>query len=137
MPTSAEPRFPARFDQDTWDASSARSTPAGRTAAQAARREYERDDAPVSHLKPCEPEGRDGNNLENCVKAYVPQPNGPFGMVFEIVKIDGRLRLEFLAFGVRHHPKRSHAPNAYDLAGQRVAEITARDLRGEEPEAPG
>ena len=40
MPTS-EPRFPARFDPDPWDEDLARSTPAGATAAQNARRDYE------------------------------------------------------------------------------------------------
>jgi hypothetical protein len=66
----------------------------------------------------------------------VPNPTGKWGIVFKIVVVDGRVRLEFLAFGVRHHPKGSHAPNVYDLAGERVTEIAARDLRGKEPEAP-
>jgi hypothetical protein len=42
----ADPRFSARFDPDTWSADLARSTPAGHAAAQAARREYERNGSP-------------------------------------------------------------------------------------------
>lgn len=44
---------------------------------------------------------------------------------------DTRPRMDFLAFGVRHHPKRSHALTVYDIADERVAEVTARDLHNE------
>jgi hypothetical protein len=133
-------RFPARFDPDTWEKDLERSTPAGRTAAEAA---YERSGVPREHLRPCDPEGRDGNQLVNCVKVYIPHPDGKWGFVFKAIEVDGRLRLEFLSFGVRHHPKDrsgrigSHAPNVYDFAGERVAELTARDLRGKGPDTPG
>jgi hypothetical protein len=83
MPTS-ELRFPARFDADLLDEHLERSTPASRTAGEVARRKYERDGIPRSHLKPCEAEGRDGN-LPHCFKVYVPHPDGFWGMVFEIV----------------------------------------------------
>jgi hypothetical protein len=130
-------RFPVRFDADTWETDLARSTPTGRAAAEAAKADYERRGVPRDRLRPCDPEGRDGNNLVNCLKVYIPHPAGRWGMVFEAVEVDNRLRLEFLAFGVRHHPKTSHAPDVYDFAGERVAEITAKDLRGEKPDAPG
>jgi hypothetical protein len=131
---TSKPRFPARFDPDAWETDLARSTPAGRTAAQAARSDYEPGGVPRSHLKPCEPEGRDGNNLVNCAKVYVPHPDGQWGMVF-VLKFEpnGRPVLMFLAFGVRHHPKGSHALNVYDYAGARLLEITARDLRAQDP----
>jgi hypothetical protein len=123
--STPEPRFPARFDAHSWDEDLARTTPAGRQAAEAARRDYEADGIPASHLKPCDEEGRDGNNLPQCVKAYLPQPNGRFGIVFEAVRIDRRLRLEYIAFGVRHHPKDSHAATVYELAHQRLNEDSA------------
>jgi|SRR5271167_1139950 len=127
-------RFPARFDPDTWEQDLARSTPAGRTAAETAKADYEPSGVPREHLHPCDPEGRDGNHLANCLKVYVPHPAGKWGIVFKVIEVDDRLRLVSLAFGVRHHPKGSHAPTTYDLAGERVAEITAKDLRGEMPE---
>ena len=141
MPTSDRSeigqRFPARFDSDAWETDLARSTPTGRQVADAARRDYERGGIPVSHLKPCEPEGRDGNDLVNCIKAYVPHPDGKWGMVF-MLKFEphGRPVLMFLAFGVRHHPRESHALNVYDYANGRVLEIAAKDLRAQGPDAP-
>jgi len=122
-------RFPARFDPDAWETDLARSTPDGRTAAETAKVDYERSGVPAERLRPCDPEGRDGNRLENCLKVYVPHPAGKWGIVFMLLEIDSRLRLEFMGFGMRHHPKNAHAPNVYDLSGKRVAEITARDLR--------
>ena|ERR1700723_2451321 len=119
MPTS-ELRFPARFDADLLDEHLARSTAAGRTAGEAARREYERDGIPRSHLKPCEAEGRDGN-LPHCFKVYVPHPDGFWGMVFEIVvPHHEQAHLRYLVFGVRHHPKASNALTVYQLADQQL-----------------
>ena len=129
-------RFPAQFDPDAWERDIERSTPAGRDAAESVKRDYERSGVPREQLRRCEPEGRDGTKLPDCAKSYVPNPNGKWGLVFKIVVVDGRVRLEFLSFGVRHHPKSSHAPNVYDLASKRVAEITATDLREKEPDTP-
>jgi hypothetical protein len=132
VPTSGV-RFPARFDPDTWERDLARSTPAGRTAAETAKRDYVRDGVPRSHLKRCQVEGRDGTSLPDCAKVYVPHPNGRWGMVFKVIVNDGRPRLELLAFGVRHHPKQAHALSVYDLANERATEITAKDLRTKKP----
>ena len=131
MPTS-DPRFTARFDPDTWETDLSRSTPPGRAAARTARRHYERNGVPRSHLRPCQVEGRDGTKLPDCAKVYVPHPNGRWGIVFKFTIIDRRPRLELLSFGVRHQPKGSHAPNTYDFANQRANEITAKDLRDKE-----
>lgn len=120
-------RFPARFDPDAWEADLARSTPAGRVAAENARREYSKRGVPREHLRPCDPEGRDGTGLPHCLKVYVPPPAGRFGMVLKLVHADRQLRLEFLAFGVRHHPKGSHAPSVYEIAHARLLDSTARD----------
>lgn len=116
----SEPRFPARFDPDPWDEDLAHSTPAGRTAAEAARRDYEPDGVPRSHLRPCEAQGRDGTSLSDCAKVYLPSPDGRFGMVFTIDRKADKPALEFLAFGIRHHPKGSHAPTVYELAHRRL-----------------
>ncbi len=44
-------------------------------------------------------------------------------MVFEVVLAENRLRLEYVAFGVRHHPSNSRAPTVYQLADQRLNDI--------------
>lgn len=116
----SEPRFPARFDPDPWNEDFGRSTPAARTVAQAARRNYEPDGIPVAHLKPCESEGRDGTNLPDCAKVYLPEPNGHFGMVFTVDRKADEPALVFLAFGTRHHPPDSHASTVYEIAHNRL-----------------
>ena len=112
--------FPARFDPGTFDADLVRSTSAGREVAETARRDYERAGVPRSQLKPCEAEGRDGTRLPGCVKIYLPQPLGHFGMIFQWVIHATGPRLRYLAFGTRHHPRGSHAPTVYELAHQRL-----------------
>ena len=120
MPPS-DPHFPVRFDPDAWNEDLARTTPAGQTAARDARRDYEADGVPRSQLKPCEPEGRDGTNLPDCAKVYLPPPYGRFGMVLTIDRKADKPALLFLAFGVRHHPKGSHAPTVYETANRRLS----------------
>ena len=41
-------------------------------------------------------------------------------MVFTIDRKADKPTLLFLAFAVRHHPKRSHAPTVYEIAHQRL-----------------
>lgn len=118
--SASEPRFPARFDPDPWDEDLTRSTPAGRMAAEVARRAYEADGVPRSRLRPCDAQGRDRTNLPQCFKVYVPHPGGRFGMVFTIDSKDGKPILMFLAFGVRHHPPGSHALTVYEIAHSRL-----------------
>jgi hypothetical protein len=113
-------RFPARFDPDAFAEDLARTTATGRATSERARAEYERDGVPRSQLQPCDAEGRDGTSLPGCLKVYLPQPIGRFGMVFEVVRTAGKLELEYLAFGVRHQPHGSNAPTVYELAGARV-----------------
>ena len=117
---TSEPRFPARFAPAGFEEDVAGSNDAGATVAQAARREYERDGIPRSHLKPCDAEGRDGTNLAECVKSYLPQPDGKWGMVFKAQIVDGLPRMDFLAFGMRHHPRESHARTVYEIAHRRL-----------------
>jgi hypothetical protein len=50
-------------------------------------------------------------------------------MVFAVKRQEGRLVLVYLGFGVRHHPKGSHALTVYQIAHRRLHEIIARDMR--------
>ncbi len=102
------------------EADLAHAAPTGRQAAEAARHDYDAKGIPLSHLRPAEAEGSDGTCLTNCAKVYLPQPNGRFGMVFKLATFEGKLVLAYLAFGVRHHPKSSHAPTVYEIADRRL-----------------
>ncbi len=115
-----ELRFPVEFDEEWWIEDLERSTPTGRDVAEAARVEYERDGVPRGQLRPCDADGRDGTKLERCFKVYLPQPAGRFGMVFRIEAAEKRSQLRYLAFGVRHHPKGSHAETVYEIAHRRL-----------------
>lgn len=116
-----ELRFPARFDDEWWEADIARSSPAGQRAAEGARKEYEdRGGVPRQELRPCEAEAQDGTELERCFKVYLPPPAGRFGMVFRPEVTDRQIVLRYLAFGVRHHPPDSHAETVYQIAHKRL-----------------
>jgi hypothetical protein len=117
---TGEPRFPVRFDAEALREDASKATPAARAAAEAARQDYEASGIPRSLLRPCDAEGRDGTELPQCLKVYLPPPAGPFGMVFKFVLVDGSPRLDFLAFGVRHHPRESNALSVYEIAHQRL-----------------
>jgi hypothetical protein len=71
-------------------------------------------------LLACDEEGADGTQLAHCLKVYLPPPDGKFGMVFRVERRDGKLRLVYAAFGVRHHPRDSNAPTVYQIAHDRL-----------------
>jgi hypothetical protein len=111
----------AHFDADAWEEDLARTTPNGRAAAEAARREYERSGIPIQQLRRVAEHGRDHTILPDCAKVYLPPPNGHFGMIFMLkFEPNGRPVLVFLAFGVRHHPRGSKRPTVYQLAHERM-----------------
>jgi hypothetical protein len=56
----------------------------------------------------------------HCVNVYLPAPAGKFGMVFQLEVVEKRSRLRYLAFGMRHHPKGSHAETVYEVAHRRL-----------------
>jgi hypothetical protein len=112
--------FPARFDGDAYREDLRRMTHAGRSAAEIARRDYEANGIPLSDLRPCDAEGRDGTVLPQCLKVYIPPPAGRFGMVFRFAIANDAPRLDYLAFGVRHHPADSNAPTVYEIAHRRL-----------------
>ncbi len=115
-----EARFAVGVDDVLFERDFARTTAAGRSTVTPLVDRIKSTGVPKSWLKGCQAEGRDGTRLAECVKIYLPRPAGGFGMVFKVVDVEGRLRLEFLAFGVRHHPKGSHAPTVYEIADKRL-----------------
>ncbi len=121
--------FRVELDDTAFAEDQAHSTPAGRDAALRKRVAVERDGQPADDLITCDDEARDGTRLPGCFKTYVPWPTGRWGMVFEL-RFDENRRpyLAFLAFGVRHHPKDSHALSVYQIADQR---LTGRPLGAE------
>lgn len=74
-----ESRFAARFDPNAFRGDMARTTPAGRDAADAVKRDYEANGVPFSDLRPCDPEHRDGTKLPQCLKVYLPALSGASG----------------------------------------------------------
>lgn len=128
MSRPGRPGFPAYFDQTAWEEDLARSTPAGRQAAEAARRDYERYGVRLEHLRRVQEHGEDGTVLPDCAKVYLPPPAGRFGMIFRAIRVEGLPSLAYLAFGVRHHPRSAQRPTVYQLAHQR--------LHGQPPRRP-
>jgi hypothetical protein len=68
----------------------------------------------------CDEEGSDGTRLPHCLKVYPPRPDGSHGMVFEIDEIEGRLRLLYAAFGLRHPGQNVRQPSVYKIAHRRL-----------------
>ncbi|HTD57887.1 MAG TPA: hypothetical protein VK672_03235 [Solirubrobacteraceae bacterium] len=96
------------------------SAPGGRIAAQNERDTLIKDGLPPERLKACEAEGRDGTGLPGCAKVYIPEPDGPWGMVFEL-RIDENETpyMACLAFGPRH-PTGPGALSVYEVADRRL-----------------
>jgi hypothetical protein len=124
------------FDDLAFNDDLGRTTDNGRKVALTTRNTYEQNGCPIDDLLACQEQAADGTDLPGCAKVYLPAPMGKFGMVFAIKRQEGQLVLVSLAFGVRHHPKGSHALNVYEIAHRRLHEIIALDLRGEESGTP-
>ncbi len=112
--------LPVRFDDDAWKEDLARTSRAGRSAADSARLDYEQNGVPLDQLRQVHEEGPDGTVLPQCTKVYLPPTAGRFGIVFEVVRTTRGLRLEYIAFGARHHPRGSNAPTVYQIAHKRL-----------------
>jgi len=97
-----------------------RASSAGYAAALTARKRYEHGGLSLEELRPCEAEALDGTRLAGCLKTYIPAPSGRFGMVFSFEYDPDRPMLAYLAFGVRHHPRDSHALTVYQIADRRL-----------------
>lgn len=93
---------PVVFDDAAWAEDILRASAAARAVAADARGTFEEDGVAIDQLKACAAEGPDGTELPHCLKVYLPAPDGPHGMVFEIDRVARRLRLLYVAFGLRH-----------------------------------
>jgi hypothetical protein len=110
------------FDETVWSEDLRNATPAGREAARQVRRKLERAGQAIDELLACDDEGPDGTRLAGCAKTYVPQPLGPWGVVYLIARdAQGKLRLDHLAFGLRHPPPGRRA-SVYRIAHRRLRE---------------
>ena len=108
------------FDEVAFAEDVMRSGRSGAAVLQETRRRYERDGVGVERLRACEAEGSDGTELPACFKVYLPEPAGKFGMVLALASDERGLGLRCLAFGMRHHPKGSHAETVYETAHRRL-----------------
>lgn len=110
-----------RFDQVAFSEDLAHATPAGRQVALQARSQLERDGVPISQLRRCDDESRDTTSLPRCAKLYLPQPAGPWRMVFRFTldRTTSELVLLYLAFGLGH-PTKPWQPSAYQVAHRRL-----------------
>jgi hypothetical protein len=97
-----------------------RASAAARAVAEVARDDFERNGVAIDQLKACAPEGPDATELPHCLKVYLPAPDGPHGMVFDIDRVDGRLRLLYAAFGLRHPGRDVRQPSVYEIAHRRL-----------------
>jgi hypothetical protein len=114
------PRFAVRFDAEALAEDLHHATAAGRLVCERERARLEREGVPADELKACQAEGREGTELAGCVKTYLPQPDGPWGMVFAGDReLDGTPVLVCLAFGLRH-PMRAWQPSVYHVAHWRL-----------------
>jgi hypothetical protein len=113
---------PVVFDELSFSQDLVRMSASAAKVARAARRRYEEKGVPLDELRACEVEGPDMTLLPRCLKIYLPQPAGRFGMVFRMVIGQKRSHLRYVAFGVRHQPRDSHAPTVYQLAHRRLHE---------------
>jgi hypothetical protein len=115
------PRFAVRFDEEAFAEDLHHATAAGRDVGVRERARLERAGIPAGELKTCQAEGREGTALAGCVKTYLPEPDGPWGMVFTGDRQpDGTPVLVCLAFGVRH-PTRAWQPSVYQVAHRRLS----------------
>ena len=119
-PSGPDAHFRVEFDDATFAEDLDHNAPGGRTAARNAREELVKDGLSPERLKGCEAEGRDGARLPGCAKIYIPEPVGPWGMVFELrIDDDRRPYMACLAFGARH-PTSPGALSVYQVADRRL-----------------
>ncbi len=118
-----EPVFPVGFDDDALDEDLNRLPASAEIAMVEFRKELRRHGGiPLSRLKKCQAEGRDGTKLPGCVKTYIPWPDGKFGAVFVAVRHPNRpMALRAIAYGVRHHPREANAATVYEVADRRLS----------------
>ena len=120
MPAASRGHAHVAFDEAAWEDDMKGAAAAARKAADETRERLERDGQPVDDLLACDSNGADGTDLSGCVKAYIPPPVGPWGIVYLIAKDNkGRLYLDCLAFGERHPPV-GRRSSVYQVAHNRL-----------------
>lgn len=122
MPSSGRRALaPVEFDQLAWSEDLSAASSSARVVAEQQRERLVRASQPVADLRPCDAEGPDGTSLPGCVKAYLPPPDGPWGVVFRFARReDGTLYLLVIGFRLRHPPARSRQPSVYQRAHRRL-----------------
>ena len=125
------------FNEDAYAEDILRCGRNGAAVLRETRRRHETEGVEIAKLRSCEAKGRDGTELRGCFKVYLPEPSGKFGMGLRFTIPEEALRkksargaerskkeppprLRYLAFGVRHHPKGSHAETVYQVAHRRL-----------------
>lgn len=116
---SAESAFPVRVVEDELAEDLTHATEAARAAIKAVVDELRDGGAPVDWLRPCEAEARDGTELADCVKLYIPRPAGQWGAVLSVDRETSGPALVLLAVGERH-PGRPWRPSVYQIAHRRL-----------------
>jgi hypothetical protein len=111
---------PVVFDEAFFEADLKRASENGKEVAKKTRARYESEGIPSEDLRLCEAEGPEGTELPRCLKVYLPDAAGRFGMVFQLEIIERRGVLRYLSFGVRHHPADSHVESVYEIAHRRL-----------------
>ena len=117
--TAESPRFGLRVDEETLAEDLAHASKAAKAAIEPAIRELEDGGIAADSLRACDPEARDGTQLGDCVKLYIPQPAGQWGAVFTIDPESSKPALVLLAVGERH-PERPWRPSVYEIAHRRL-----------------
>ena len=113
---------PVAFDELAWQEDLQKAGKSARRIGEETRSRLEREGQGVDALFACDEDARDGTSLAGCVKVYIPPPGGPLGIVYRLAKNKkGRLYLDHLAFGVRHHPPGSNAESVYRVAYRRLS----------------
>ena len=117
---SAGGRASVRFDQRAFEQDAGRLSLAGRSVIAQARDEFERDGIAFERLRACQDEHDSGTSLPGCLKAYVPDWQGQWRMIFQISVGDEGAVLVYLAAGIGHQPRGASAPDAYQIAHHRL-----------------
>jgi hypothetical protein len=118
-PASPGRSYPARYDPDALAEDLEHTTSAAASIAVQLQRELDTGRF-TGQLRPCDTSARDQTSLPNCLKTYLPAPDGAWGAVFELRRDPAaQLYLALLAFG-RRHPDQPWQPSVYQIADRRL-----------------
>lgn len=114
------PVVPILFAEELIERDLTRLPDTARVALDRLRREIaDAGGLPTTRMKRCDSEGRDGTNLDGCVKTYVPWSENKWGIVFVgVAHPDRPFALRAFAYGVRHPT--GTTPSVYRIAHRRL-----------------